>query len=480
MGCQEREISFRLRIGTIISVLHHCAASEPDQGPFCEAIMGAYDPSFEYDKSKASYLMGCGRNLSSQYKDAIRNADIQVMEKRFRTRISRFQIDEELALKAIIFLAYKDETVPNIIDAYDIESLMRGNGSVELYGFLPVILNAVSEHANRDGAEFSKILDLEHIKSIASECNVTVVRGLSGCHQKSLPVSVSKEQFDRVFSEVAQVNDLGNDGSGFAKLYCLRCGDDGEFDLDDLRDLMLETISSYVFSRLKLKTDSADPKKARSISIKAFSQVYHTPGIDLGDLILHIFIEGELNAPKIMSGTEVKNHLTINGIDKGVYLLKTLEDGFPHYQLVIGVADMGNTLQGNIRKALDCITSLIDMKRKPRAFLNGQVLNSSDFSQEEKDYLKSVIIPSESANTPTFSYGVFIGYPHNMNDWDRSKFQEQAALKLKADMQEATSYIREIFSGKRFVNHSVYFYFLPLKVPSEVASPTFILGENNG
>lgn len=213
-----------------------------------------------------------------------------------------------------------------------------------------------------------------------------------------------------------------------------------EFDYDTLIDNLVDPVIDYALSR---KVRERYSGKSGTLARKArekFIDYLRNKG-ELGELMLYCFLETHLKAPKILSKLELKTSTShyVNGAD-GVHFLK-LDNG--NYQLIFGEA---KTIQGLTAAFSDAFKSIYEFKNSLSAkggnksglpyekSLVSDSLEKEEFSEEEINFIRSVIIPrKESDFEVDDAFGIFIGYELSVKTEDKSlsndKFREKYNLK---------------------------------------------------
>ena len=103
-----------------------------------------------------------------------------------------------------------------------------------------------------------------------------------------------------------------------------------DFDYDSFASDLRSILDSFVLNKKTIKK-YVEEENYMELSLQArnkFRDVYVNKG-ELGELILYTFLEGNLQAPKILSKMSLKtsSNMFVNGAD-GVHLLKISENNF--------------------------------------------------------------------------------------------------------------------------------------------------------
>lgn len=160
---------------------------------------------------------------------------------------------------------------------------------------------------------------------------------------------------------------------------------------------------------------------------------------ELGELLLYCFLETHLNAPKILSKLELKTSTGhyVNGAD-GVHFLQ-LDNG--NYQLIFGESKTIRSLTAALTDAFksiyefkNCINSKGDKKSglPYEKSLVSDNLEKEEFSEEEVNFIRSVIVPKRDNNFEVDdAFGIFIGYEIVINAEDKRLSNSDFRLKVK-------------------------------------------------
>ncbi|MFG5502025.1 DUF1837 domain-containing protein, partial [Enterococcus faecalis] len=126
---------------------------------------------------------------------------------------------------------------------------------------------------------------------------------------------------------------------------------------------------------------------------------------ELGEFLLFCFLEGHLNAPKILSKLELKtsNKMYVNGSD-GVHFLNMNDN---RYQLIFGESKLEQNLTTVLKHAFNSIYDFINEVNKDgekksginfeRSLISSN-LEKETFSEEEKVFLSQLIYPMQNSN----------------------------------------------------------------------------------
>ena len=187
-------------------------------------------------------------------------------------------------------------------------------------------------------------------------------------------------------------------------------------------------------------------------------------GNELGELLLYIFLEQVLNAPKLMSKVEFGNQGGIfTSESAGIHLL-TADATVPFNQVVLGTSMINGDLQTVIDLAFADAQKLKYRKKDERRFVESNIFAAS-FPEKIYEQLESIILPDEtSGKNPATAFGMFLGYTLNGVSADGKSidvYQTDVLDKLKADILNQVSFIESKITQYGLDGYSLYIYLLP-------------------
>ena len=273
--------------------------------------------------------------------------------------------------------------------------------------------------------------------------------------------------FDSVFSEFNTDRKLNLKNNNCLRLFCLDIFNN-QFAYNGLLQFLQRNIGRYVFSRASIEQFKAEGD-AEAIGLKAVELLRKAnnpndkgAGGELGEILLYLFLEQKLNAPKLLSKVELKtsDNQYVFGSD-GVHLLCLGEKAF---QLVLGESK----IKGNLEKAVDdafvSIKKVSDNPNNEIRLIEKNILSES-FDEQTTKLIKSLIVPlkrDKSINIDN-AFGIFLGYTLNIDETQYSNDEYRIAVndKLKNDLDNIAAYIEKEINASSLTGYSFYFYVLP-------------------
>jgi hypothetical protein len=186
-------------------------------------------------------------------------------------------------------------------------------------------------------------------------------------------------------------------------------------------------------------------------------------GNELGELLIYIFLEQVLGAPKLMSKVEIAgSSSTTTSKSDGIHLL-TSDGQVPFNQLVFGASLIDDGLHDAIDSALMHIQEIKTAKSSEY-----RLVESSSFYQvldeKNKKIAKEIIIPQRAnIDRPSMAFGMFIGYKFNapIGNFEDDEYKQMAVQQMEDDITDAANYLENRIATIGLTGHSFYLYVLP-------------------
>lgn len=242
------------------------------------------------------------------------------------------------------------------------------------------------------------------------------------------------------------------------------------FNYDELYDYILPNITKYVFSRKRLSEIEDDPQKRNTIILEAInhlraitSEADKGAGGELGEILLYLFLEQDLKAPKLFSKVEFKTNRMdyIKGSDAIHFKFRVNEQGKEIMQLVIGEAKIKNDLDEGIKSAFDSIKQFLTENLQDRILLDTHLMDQFT-NQEEAEIIKDYILSIPRKKKETI-FGIFIGYSSDytgITDTNDQYAQRVIEENIKQVINYKSTIINKI-NEHHVTNYEFNFYFLP-------------------
>lgn len=278
--------------------------------------------------------------------------------------------------------------------------------------------------------------------------------------------SISKG-FDSVFIEVNTNRNLNLKNDNCLRLFHLDIINNS-FSYSGLHQFLQKNIGRYVFSRASIEQFIEDGE-AEAIGLKAIELLRTASNADdkgaggeLGEILLYLFWEQKLNAPKLLSKVELKTsgNQYIFGSD-GVHLLSIGERTF---QLILGESKIKGELKKAVDDAFDSIVKVSTNPDNEIRLIERNILSES-FDDKTSEFIKSLIVPSKRERIANYdnAFGIFLGYTLKLDatQYSNSEFRTAVNNKVKDDVKDIAMYIESKINKSGLFGYSFYFYILP-------------------
>lgn len=394
-----------LCVGSYVRIMTSCAIpAERKFDPFCEKIMLSLCPAgakvFSYtsaDGYEVTYsytnfnkIHSASQNLPTEVMQMALKKDTRAIERYFvQTIIPAMEEARKknavLALKNVIL---KDSTIADTTQLGTIGDLtksdLKSKNDFVLSEFLTdVFIYAVAKTDNLVESAFTKSIKKDFYTAYNQMVDtikfyeVTRPKGVA-----AIPLT-SKGKFDKVFTPVSSET-LSISAKHDLQIFCLKF-DDFDFDYHGLWRHLRNNIGYYVYSRAQIETYMEDDEisalayDAIAYIKKAIADGKLPTGNELGELLLYIFLEQVLIAPKLMSKVEIGNHGGFMTSESSCIHLLTANDTVPFSQVVLGTSMINGDLQAAIDAAFADAQKLKDRKKDERRFVEmfGDVIHNS-------------------------------------------------------------------------------------------------------
>lgn len=479
-----------LCVGSYVRIMTSCAIpAERKFDSFCEKAMLSLCPDgvteFSYTSADGNDVIytyqnfnkihSASQNLPTEVMRMALTKDARAIERYFTTHI--IPVLEEarkknavLALKNIIL---KDTHIADTTQLGTISSLtkneLKGKNEFVLSEFLTdIFIYAVAKTDNTVDAAFTKSIK-KNFYAVYNQMSDTI-KLYEVAKQKTIAAIplTSKGSFGKVFTPISSER-LSISANHDLQIFCLKFDDFG-FDYHGLWKYLRNNIGYYVYSRAQIKQYMDDDE----ISVLAYDAIAHIKkmitngkiptGNELGELLLYIFLEQVLNAPKLMSKVEFGNYGGVfTSESAGIHLL-TADATVPFNQVVLGASMINGDLQTAIDAAFADAQKLKNRKEDERRFVESTIFAAS-FPEKIYNQLEAIILPTETFRKKTATaFGMFLGYTLSgvsANGKSIDVYQNDVLNKLKADILNQVPFIENKITQYGLDGYSLYIYLLP-------------------
>lgn len=275
------------------------------------------------------------------------------------------------------------------------------------------------------------------------------------------------------FKHIKHLSISENKDDGFLDLFLFPINA-RNFDYNFISNTLIESIADYALS---WKTRDKYKNMPMTLSKKAreeFKEATKNDG-ELGELLLFCFLEGYLDAPKILTKLQLKtsNQLYVNGSD-GVHFKKLLDN---KYQLIFGESKTYAELNcafNNAFKSIYQFVNEINEKGNYKSGINfekGLISSNIDrdiFENDEQEILNFLLYPKESEKydfSLDDAFSIFIGYQINIEDEQRKYSSEEFPIKIETKIvNEIETYknnIYKLIEKYSLIGYTFYIFIIP-------------------
>ena len=276
--------------------------------------------------------------------------------------------------------------------------------------------------------------------------------------------------FDGIFTEVNHTESLGLKNPNQLRMFHLDVANN-RFSFDALQSFLLTNIGRYVFSRARIDQFEID-KDLESVGARAIGLLRRTSKMaddwieeELGDVMLYVFLEQFLDAPKLFNKIELDQLVNPSALTGGgVHLLSLCDSSdMPSYQMIFGKSKIIGDLEDAIDNSFESIKSIKNNTSNELMVVESTIFNQS-YDPQTSEFLKNIIVPSKRNNAILDkAFGVFLGYSLGLDpdNYSNVEFRNELMQKMDTDIKAHVSYIVEKIKESNLGSHSFYFYILP-------------------
>ena len=284
--------------------------------------------------------------------------------------------------------------------------------------------------------------------------------------------TVKDNSLGGVFTEVLHDEKIGLHVPEKIRLFYLDIRNN-RFDLEKLKTKLYYNLGQYAFSRAMIDRFTRAGNKDALIS--QAQRILREKGVDikgtgaeLGELLLYVFLEEKLGAPKLMSRIETAVDCEgYHSLPDNIHLLPSSVSGETYHQMVFGTSSIVGDIKYAINQAFERIVRIEQREKEELTMVDNLVLHTpaDRFSSEEDiAFLKHMFLPVEGRKPPrATSYAVFLGYTIGLEpeNYSPTEFPSVVEDKIVDDMRRHLPLIVEKIKENKLGIHSFYFYIVP-------------------
>ncbi|KKC49611.1 hypothetical protein VE23_01485 [Paenibacillus sp. D9] len=245
-----------------------------------------------------------------------------------------------------------------------------------------------------------------------------------------------------------------------------------QFDYARMVESLIESVADFSVSRKTKEKYQGSPMTLSQKAREKFRNYKENKG-ELGEFLLFCFLEGHLNAPKILSKLELKTstNMYVNGSD-GIHFLK-LPSG--NYQLIFGESKLYDDLTTGLRDAFQSINDFVKEENQKGEGKSGityekSLLSASVFketwSTEEEQFIEQLIYPTnDNSFEVDDAFGIFVGFEVVLNADQRKlpndKFRTVIEDHINEVVTKKIANIEKYIEEHGLFGYNFYVYTMP-------------------
>lgn len=461
----------KMCIGTFLNILSQARSTVLSQENQFQDLLSIINDQRRFDKSYHGALKSGKNNLSDA--SHLMSCDTDRLVGEFERKVVTYIVE---ANKHQVILAFKDvleddDIADTTIIGFDSDYTKGKILSSIKFNFAETLANVFyycgTQTDNRACVDSIKLIkDKNYIHSFDDKVSTIILEVARDT--TTIPLTTNSRNFDLIFEEVGHHKlELPNDNE--LKSFILDIVGN-EFDYSNIQKFIRTNIGRYVFSRSQrnnyevngnIESLSADAIAAYKKRLEKNSST-----TQFNEIMLYLFLEAILGAPKIYSKMELQS---LSGIyesaSAGIHLLLTKNGTTTTSQLVFGATDTIDNLQSSIDSAFLQIEKIRNQKTDEYNLVESTIMNIiPDYKNAQS--LRDIIIPQRaSVKKPDQAFGLFLGYTidiPNKENMTRDAYKNAVKIKMEQDITNLTPYIIVKITQLGITAHSFYIYVLPL------------------
>jgi len=478
----------KLCLGTMITLLYQSRMRSADKiKTVCGGIFAAYGLNINgFNQELPSHLKSGHDPAPSSLVDAARYLSIDDIDRGFKEFILPLIHNDmhEALFRAIKAVLREDTAIPATArvgksDGYEKDSILNSTTFEESALLANVLTYAITSTENDKLKANIKEIGKGYVNGfIDSDEEIHFVLPEVDQDQYSpLKRTLKTPMFDRIFKKATEITITGMSNPARVCVFYID-PNNCKFRFRDLKQFINDNISGYVLSRAQAKRIFDRTKSERAIGSEAMRKFIFKYGSRaetiLGEILLYVFMEQELDAPKIMSRLELDEY-SRNMVSKsdGIHLLSVNNFGQPFYQLVFGASDIIGDLTAAVDRAFEKIKE-IENNSDDELRMVESTTQRTIYDPETTKLMVELMTPHRDGSFKLdMAFGAFLGYTMKMDtpETDSVKYRIEVKEQLKRDIAAVQPHISKLIRKNRLSGYSFYLYVMPFNdAPNEKVS----------
>lgn len=472
-------------LGTMITLIYQSRRRNADKiKDICDGIFAAYGLDIgNYNKELPSHLKSGHDPAPKELLTIARSISIEKVAEGVENYLLPLihSAKHECLFRAIKAVLREDTTIANttvvgFTAGYEKENILKHDSFHEAETLANIITYSIVSTENDKLKASIREINTDFVESFmnSGEWINFISPQLDQDQVSPLKRTLKDPMFDRVFLKATDFTVGGLSNPTRACVFYLD-PNNCRFRFSQMKEFIVNNIGSYVFSRAQVKRLVDRTKNPAAVGAQAMLKFIRTYGANaetiLGEILLYVFMEQELDAPKIMSKIEIDefNRNTVSKSD-GVHLLSLDKSGQPFHQLVFGASDIVGNLQAAIDRAFDKIVQ-IEANSEMELRMVDNTTQWTIYDPDATQYMVELMTPQRNGTyKPDMAFGAFLGYTIKLDnpEPDSQKYRIAVKEQLKKDIADAQDYIIKKIQENGLGGYSFYFYAFPFNdAPNE-------------
>ena len=462
----------RLCLGTILTILHQCRNSSNVTIPLlCQSVALAYgvDVSGQYFTDTAYNKIKAGsQNFHDDVYAAARNKGIDELVSGVSKHVlpSIKKNSKKSIVLAIRDVVKDDDSIlDDTIIGYEgfSKDTILNNEYVYFAGLLSAVLQySLTEVENTTYANSVKELGKKYVSSFDGSSEKVYIDPAPIPTEEVVSLTSDDTDFDDTFFHVDSLNVMGIDHKSSAHIYCVNMAN-SKFQFLKLKSYLIDNIGNYVLSRSEMNRMVSDknPGRVGARALLAFQNTYKdkTENV-LGEMLLYVFMEQVLRAPKIMSRIELDKTTGVISKSDGIHLYSGNFLGDNFHQVVFGASSLDGDLKTAADRAFSKICTIGENHDEEYTMIDNTIYQGY-FDEKQAEFIRNTIFPKKSLKRSVdTSFGMFLGYTVKLSELG-SGYAEAAEQKMKQDIISLKEYIINKVKVSGLEGYDFYIYVIP-------------------
>ena len=467
----------RICLGTMITLIYQSRIRTADTiKTICDGIFAAYGLAVgDYNKELPSHLKSGHDPAPGNLIDAARDLTMDQIDKGFEMYVLPLIHNDkhEALFRAIKDILRDDTTIMGTTlvgrtSGFEKDNILGSDTFDESALLANVVTYAITSTENdKLGANIRELGKGYVDEFVGSDEEVHFLTPVVDQVQYSpLKRTLKDPMFDRIFKKATDITIAGISNPTRACVFYID-PNNCKLRFRDLKDFIINNIGSYVFSRAQTKRIYDMSKNQTAIGSQAmlkFMQKYGTNAETvLGEILLYVFMEQELDAPKIMSRIELDEY-NRNAVSKsdGIHLLS-----------VDRASDIVGDLSAAVDRAFDKIVKIEDNSEDELRMVESTT-QWTIYDPAATQYMVDLMTPKRGGSgKPDMAFGAFLGYTIKLDhpETDSQKYKTAVRNQLIRDISAVQPHIIDLIRKHNLNGYSFYFYAMPFNdAPNEKVS----------